>query len=616
MVLSSRDAGLPSRRSREAARQRRRSDRERALKLESLEPRLALAAVASILDTTPPLVRSVSLPAAGTYGTGRPLTFKVNFSEPVRVVGDQAALSLPVEVGSAMREARYMSGSGTKTLAFRMTVTANDVDTDGIRLGRVNTSAIRDFDFNPANASPRLVDLANNPARNAIPAGVNTSRIRVDATSPAVVGVSDFVTQGRKVSLQVTFDGPVTVTGRPTVPVTIGGVDRELAYVAGSKSSRLTFAVTLPRGVSVEQPMFRDTPGLGGRAIILPAGAALRDRLGNSVSPLTPLPSLPQQQAKNGEIYAAVSESGSFQIWAITPDGKNRRQVTSRERDGLDRASHPTVSPDGTLLAFSGFTGGRADIYVINTDGTNLRKLTSSNANEYQMIPGFSPDGRLIAYCSSRGEESSDLAHLRIMSVDGSGDRELTPTTDGTYEDTGPKFSPDGTVIVFGSDRGNTREHNDIYAINVDRTNLRRLTYGANNSYSRSWSPDGHRIVFNSQVRLNGADPGYGELRIMNASGRHQRKLTSFRTNLRFDPVEPVPGGANAPKLRGDITPAWSPDGKFVVFCGQSKRTGQYELFTINLATKKRTQLTHSAPGTNHISAAWSVLPKTGLSLD
>jgi Tol biopolymer transport system component len=51
-----------------------------------------------------------------------------------------------------------------------------------------------------------------------------------------------------------------------------------------------------------------------------------------------------------------------------------------------------------------------------------------------------------------------------------------------------------------------------------------------------------------------------------------------------------------------------------VVFCGQSKRTGQYELFTIDLATKRRTQLTHSAPGTNHVSVAWSVLPQAGLS--
>lgn len=315
----------------------------------------------------------------------------------------------------------------------------------------------------------------------------------------------------------------------------------------------------------------------------------------------------PAKPMKNGEIYASFSGSGTFQIWAVSPDGASRRQVTSKERDGLDRASHPSVSPDGTVVAFTGSTGNRADIYVINADGTNLRKVTSSGPNEYQMIPGFSPDGRLIAYTSSRGEPSPSVAHLMIISVDGTGERQLTPTTDGSYEDTGPKFSPCGGVIVFGSDKGNTREHNDIYAINVDGSNERRLTYGADNSYSRSWSPDGRKIVYNSQVGLNGTDPGYGELRIMNADGSHQHALTSYTRNLQFAPVEPEPGKPNTPIVRGDITPAWSPDGKYVAFCGQSESTGQFELFVIDLVTRKRTQITYSPPGTNYVSAAWSV---------
>ncbi len=320
----------------------------------------------------------------------------------------------------------------------------------------------------------------------------------------------------------------------------------------------------------------------------------------------------PQRQAKNGEIYAAVSESGSSQIWAFTPDGSSRRQVTSKERNGLDRASHPSVSPDGMLIAFSGYIGKTADIYVINTDGTNLRKLTSSKEDQYQVIPGFSPDGRLIAYESSRGEPSTDITHLRIIGVDGSGDQRLTPRTHGAYEDAGPKFSPRGDVILFASDRNNARGHHDLYTIKIDGSNLKRLTYGANNAYSRSWSPDGRRIVFNAQVGLNARDPGYGELRIIDADGRHQRTLTRFTRNLRFKPVNPVP--RKPPALRGDVTPAWSPDGKSVVLCGQSKRTGQYELFKIDLATKRRTQLTHSAPGANHVSVAWSVLPTVGLS--
>ena len=320
--------------------------------------------------------------------------------------------------------------------------------------------------------------------------------------------------------------------------------------------------------------------------------------------------SLAPQTARNGEIYAAVSESGSSQIWAFTQDGRNRRQVTSRERDGLDRARHPSLSPDGTLIAFSGYSGDKADVYLINTDGTNLRKLTSSNAREYQVIPGFSPDGRLIAYESSRGELSTDISHLRIIAVDGSGDRELTPPTEGAYEDAGPKFSPRGDVILFASDRNNRRGHHDLYTINLDGTNLKRLTRGANNAYSRSWSPDGRRIVFNSQVGLKGQNPGYGELRIIDADGRHLRTLTSFKRNLRFRPVNPVPG--RPPALRGDVTPAWSPNGKFIVFCGQSKATGQYELFKIHRFTGRWTQLTRSAPGTNHVSVAWSVLPTVG----
>ena len=159
------DAG---RRSREAARRRQKGNRQRDLKLESLEPRLALAVMTGLPDTIAPVVRSVVLPAAGTYGTDRALTFKVNFSEPVKLAGDQSTVTLPVAVGSAMREAQYVSGSGTKSLTFRLTVKANDVDTDGISVGRVNSAAIRDFDFNQANLAPRVLDRAGNPASNAI----------------------------------------------------------------------------------------------------------------------------------------------------------------------------------------------------------------------------------------------------------------------------------------------------------------------------------------------------------------------------------------------------------------------------------------------------------------
>jgi hypothetical protein len=275
-------------------------------------------------DTIAPVVRSVSLPAAGTYGTGEPLTFKVRFSEPVRVVGNEADLFLPVEVNYAMRSARYVSGSGTRSLTFRMNVTANDRDTDGISLGRVNDSAVRDFDF-AANA---IQDRAGNPASDVIPA-VNTRRIRVDATGPVVAASSGLVVQNGRMSLQVTFDTAVFVTGRPTVPVSIGNLETELRYVGGSGTSQLSFAAAMPQSY-VGSPTFRH---LVGEVIYLPQGANLKDRLGNEVTPIG---------GDFGEIYRDADQN---RVVVIGTHYELVKTVTKAELDGVLTTERDIFSP-------------------------------------------------------------------------------------------------------------------------------------------------------------------------------------------------------------------------------------------------------------------------------
>jgi len=293
------------------------------LKVEALEPRLVLASLAGFSDTVPPVVRSVVLPAAGTYGTDRALSFKVNFSEPVNVVGDQTAVTLPVEVGYAMREARYISGNGTKSLTFRMTVAANDVDTDGISVGRMNLAAIRDFDFNKPGIGPQIIDRAGNPASNTIPT-IETSRIRVDATGPVVSSYGNLVTKGQQVSLKITFDGPVVVKGKPTVPVTIGGQETSLSYAAGSGTSTLTFAVAMPKGASVQNPAFRGENGLPGEVIVLPAMADLKDRFGNSVTAIG---------SNFGKIYTDNGKADGNRVVVI---GTHYEKLDSVSQDDLN----------------------------------------------------------------------------------------------------------------------------------------------------------------------------------------------------------------------------------------------------------------------------------------
>lgn len=298
-------------------------------------------------DTESPFVQSISLPAGRTYGTGQQLNFVLNFNERVRVDGSSGGLSFPVEVGYAMRSATYQGGSGTRSLTFRMSVTANDVDNDGVTLGRVNAiSGKRDFGFTSILSS-RIRDLQGNQTRDAIPT-VNTRRILVDGTGPIVSGYNSFVTRGRQVSLRVNFDQPVYVTGRPTVPVTIGdatigqAVDRELAYVRGSGTRTLTFAVTVPRVADLGPVSFRSAVG---QVIYLPGSAELRDRLGNRATPVwgnyfdsTPL-------LRNGNRVIVIG-SHYESLGTVSRDALNK--VLTTERDTF-------YAGQGTQPCWSGF---------------------------------------------------------------------------------------------------------------------------------------------------------------------------------------------------------------------------------------------------------------------
>lgn len=87
------------------------------------------------LTAPPPHVTSVGVPASGTYGTGSVLRLIVNYDVPVSVDTTGGTPSIPLTIGSLIRNASYVSGSGTTALVFAYTVQAGDTDTDGIGVG-------------------------------------------------------------------------------------------------------------------------------------------------------------------------------------------------------------------------------------------------------------------------------------------------------------------------------------------------------------------------------------------------------------------------------------------------------------------------------------------------
>jgi dipeptidyl aminopeptidase/acylaminoacyl peptidase len=117
-------------------------------------------------------------------------------------------------------------------------------------------------------------------------------------------------------------------------------------------------------------------------------------------------------------------------------------------------------------------------------------------------------------------------------------------------QDVDPAWSPDGSLLAFASDRSGDYE---IYTIRADGTHLRRLTHDPSDDRQPSWSPDGSQIVFSNGRPVGARErkekrEGYviRHLYLMWADGSHLRRLTHGTTV--------------------DQTPAWSPDGRTILF--------------------------------------------------
>jgi dipeptidyl aminopeptidase/acylaminoacyl peptidase len=251
------------------------------------------------------------------------------------------------------------------------------------------------------------------------------------------------------------------------------------------------------------------------------------------------------------------------QLYAMAPDGSGQRRITISEADD----GQPSVSPDGSSLAFVRVVDGHNQIFVSALDGSQARRLTNQGVNGR---PAWSPDGRRIGFVSDVGGSLD----VYSMAPDGGDVRRLT---DSPASDFGFAWSPDGAAIAFISDRGGTF---DIWRSAADGSAAVQLTHDGGRKFSVDWSPDGSTFVY------AWVSAGDVEIWAMASDGTARRRLSGSDGD--------------------DYAPRWSPDGRRIVF--STSRLGDIEVYTMAADGSDQRNLSHS-PGTQDGASQASWLP-------
>lgn len=209
-------------------------------------------------------------------------------------------------------------------------------------------------------------------------------------------------------------------------------------------------------------------------------------------------PSLAVSPGENGRIYfhACGEPCTNFDIYSVAPDGGDLVNLTEALTDPVgspDSAFEPSVSADGTRIAFGVDTQASSEIWVIGADGSGAQQLTDDNLLD--QAPAISPDGSRVAWNQWSPFPTYTDRDLWTMGSDGSGQQLFF---DGSNTERASQFTPDGQTLVMASETGD-------YDIRKIPTSLAGAPYTTSTGIADddaqleqepTVSPDGTKVAF------------------------------------------------------------------------------------------------------------------------
>jgi Tol biopolymer transport system component len=257
-----------------------------------------------------------------------------------------------------------------------------------------------------------------------------------------------------------------------------------------------------------------DTPVPPTDTPVLPTDMPLPPTSTLTVPPPTPTP----RSAGVGQIAFVSNRDGNDEIYVMNPDGSNQRRLTNTPGEDW----HPAWSPDGTKIVFQCMSGGTFNVCVVNADGSGYTQLTNWTKDEgLAQRPAWSPNGGKIVVTRELGGGQK----LVVMNSDGSNQTEIV----NLGRD--PSWSPDGTQIAFIRWEGGGLQ---IWTVSPDGSSERMLTQGDHDHMYPTWSPDGRQIAF---------EYDHAQVAVMDTGGGSPRVIAN----------------------KGSYNLSWSPDGSKIV---------------------------------------------------
>ena len=276
-----------------------------------------------------------------------------------------------------------------------------------------------------------------------------------------------------------------------------------------------------------------------------------------------------------GKIAFTSNRDGERAIYIMDGDGTNPFKLTE--------GGMPAWLPNGDKIGFV----HHGDIWVIDREGTNRKNITKGRFKESIGTPAWSPDGEEIVYWSRVGGIFG-IVDIYLMDADGRNRKKLT---DDLYHDDRPSWSPDGRKIAFAAyllPQEDWRK-TEIFVIDANGRNRVNLTQNPNaRSTHVSWSPDGSRIAYTASPKPLLMHAPFN-IHLMNANGTNQVMLTE------------------AGRWVYEMHPAWSPDSKKIAFVKQTP-DGFHDIFTINADGSDLRNVTYTHR-VDEFFPAWSPAP-------